>query len=212
MSRAASRAVPTRIQREKTRAILDAALEVFAAEGFGGATLDQIAETAGLSKPNLLYYFASKEDIHQTLLAGLLDTWIAPLRGIDPEGEPIGEITGYIRRKVEMARDYPRESRLFAGEVLRGAPHVGAILAGSLKALVDDKAALIARWVDEGRIAPTDPRHLIFSIWAATQTYADFDAQVTAVLGSDDPARFETAAAFLTDLYTRGLTPSGRAG
>jgi TetR/AcrR family transcriptional regulator len=207
MTRAASRPNPTRIQRAKTQAILDAALEVFSTEGFHGATLDQIAEAAGISKPNLLYYFASKEEVHQTLLTRLLDTWIDPLRRIDPDGDPVGEITAYVRRKVEMARDFPRESRLFAGEVLRGAPHIGAILAGPLKELVDEKAALIGAWADEGRIAATDPHHLIFSIWAATQTYADFDVQVRAVLGRDDPARFSEAAAFLTRLYASALRP-----
>jgi TetR/AcrR family transcriptional regulator len=207
MTRAASRPRPTRIQREKTEAILAAALDVFATHGFRGATLDQIAEAAGLSKPNLLYWFASKEEVHRTLLTRLLDTWLEPLQRIDPDGDPIAEIVGYVRRKLEMARDYPRESRLFAGEILQGAPHIADVLSGELRALVDAKAEVIAAWAAAGRIAPVDPRHLIFSIWAATQHYADFDAQVGAVLGDDDRSRFEAAAAFLTGLYGRALAP-----
>jgi TetR/AcrR family transcriptional regulator len=203
----ASPSNPTRIQRAKTEAILEAALEVFAAEGFRGATLDQIAEAAGLSKPNLLYYFASKEDVHARLLDRLLDTWIAPLRRIDPAGEPATEIGAYIRRKLEMARDFPRESRLFANEVLQGAPRIAATLAGPLKALVDEKARVIEAWSRQGRLAPVDPHHLIFSIWAVTQHYADFDVQVRAVLGRDDPGRFADAERFLTGLYLRGLAP-----
>ena len=182
MTRAASRPRPTRIQREKTEAILAAALDVFSTHGFRGATLDQIADAAGLSKPNLLYWFASKEEVHRMLLTRLLDTWLEPLQHLDPDGDPVAEIVGYVRRKLEMARDYPRESRLFAGEILQGAPHVGDMLGGELRALVDAKAAVIAAWAEAGRIAPVDPRHLIFSIWAATQHYADFDAQVRAVL------------------------------
>ena len=119
MTRAASRQNPTRIQREKTEAILAAALDVFSTHGFRGATLDQIAEAAGISKPNLLYYFASKEAVHRMLLERLLDTWLAPLEQLDPAGDPVSEISAYIRRKLEMARDYPRESRLFADEILR---------------------------------------------------------------------------------------------
>ena len=207
MSRAASRRNPTRIQREKTDAILEAALEVFSTEGFRGATLDQIAERAGLSKPNLLYYFASKDDVHRMLLERLLDTWLDPLRKLDPGGQPVREITAYVRRKMEMARDYPRESRLFAGEVLRGAPQLHDMLGGPLKTLVDDKARVIRGWSAAGLIAPVDPHHLIFSIWAATQHYADFDTQVVAVLGTDDPARFEDAITFLTGLYSRALIP-----
>ncbi len=207
MSRAASRRNPTRIQREKTEAILEAALQVFSTEGFHGATLDQIADRAGLSKPNLLYYFASKDEVHRTLLERQLDTWLDPLRQLDPAGPPVREITAYVRRKMEMARDHPRESRLFAGEVLRGAPQLHDMLRGPLKALVDDKARVIRGWSAAGLIAPLDPHHLIFSIWAATQHYADFDTQVRAVLGTDDPARFEDAIGFLTELYSRALRP-----
>jgi TetR/AcrR family transcriptional regulator len=197
----------TRIQRRNSEAILAAALEVFAAHGFRGATLDQIAEVAGLSKPNLLYYFPSKEAIHLELLGGLLDTWLAPLRAVDPGGDPVGEILTYVRRKLDMSRRMPRESRLFANEVLQGAPRIGAALTGTLKALVDDKAAVIAGWAAAGRIAPVDPHHLIFSIWALTQHYADFDVQVRAVLGDGhDP--FPEAEAFLTGLYTRLLSPA----
>jgi len=206
MSRAAARQT-TRIQRQKTDAILAAALEVFSTQGFRGATLDQIAEAAGLSKPNLLYYFASKEDVHRMLLERLLDTWLAPLRRLDPAGDPATEITAYIRRKLEMARDYPRESRLFAGEILQGAPHIADVLSGPLKDLVDAKARVIAAWAAAGRIAPVDPHHLIVSIWAVTQHYADFDAQLDAVLGPDHTARFRDAEAFLTGLYVRALAP-----
>jgi len=208
--RAASRPRPTRIQRQKSEAILDAALDVFATHGFRGATLDQIAEAAGLSKPNLLYYFASKEDVHRTLLEHLLDTWFEPLRRLDPDGDPTAEITAYIRRKLEMARDFPRESRLFAGEILQGAPHIADVLAGPLRDLVDAKARVIAAGADAGRIAPVDPHHLIVSIWAVTQHYADFDVQLDAVLGPDQTTRFAEAERFLTGLFARGLAPTGK--
>jgi TetR/AcrR family transcriptional regulator len=207
MTRAASRKNPTRIQRAKTEAILAAALDVFATEGFRGATLDQIAEMAGISKPNLLYYFASKEEVHQTLLARLLDTWLEPLRRLDPSGDPQAEISAYVRRKLKMSRDFPRESRLFAGEILQGAPRIEAMIRGPLRELVDDKARVIRGWAREGLIAPVDPWHLIFSIWAVTQHYADFDVQIRAVLGSDDEGRFADAERFLTHLFARALAP-----
>jgi TetR/AcrR family transcriptional regulator len=198
---------PTRIQKKNRKAILDAALDVFSAKGFRGATVDEIAATAGLSKPNLLYYFTSKDAIHSALLEGLLDHWLAPLRTLDPDGEPIEEILAYMHRKLEMSRTHPRESRLFANEIVQGAPRIGATLSGDLKALVDAKAALIRDWVAEGRLAPVNPHHLIFSIWSLTQHYADFDVQVRAIMGREDP--FETAAPFLDTLYRRLLTPGG---
>lgn len=196
----------TRIQRRNSEAILEAALDVFSAQGFRGATLDQIAQAAGLSKPNLLYYFPSKEAIHIELLNGLLDVWLAPLRALDPAGDPRDEIIGYMRRKLEMSREMPRESRLFANEMLQGAPHMGATLSTELRTLVDDKAGVIRGWSEAGRIAAVDPYHLIFSIWALTQHYADFDVQVRAVLGPGrDP--LDEAGRFLDTLFERLLAP-----
>ena len=201
----------TRIQREKRDLILEAALDMFSTHGFRGSTIDQIAEAAGMSKPNLLYYFRSKEDIHVTLMQRLLDTWLAPLRELDDVGDPMSELSSYIRRKLEMARDYPRESRLFANEILQGAPRIMPMLEGELKSLVDQKAAVIKGWMRAGKIVPIDPYHLIFSIWATTQHYADFDVQVRAVLGPDrgGDIRFEDAARFLEQLFIEGLRPKG---
>jgi TetR/AcrR family transcriptional regulator len=201
----------TRIQTEKRELILEAALEMFSAHGFRGSTIDQIAEAAGMSKPNLLYYFRRKEDIHEALIQRLLKTWLQPLRELDEAGDPITELRSYIRRKLEMARDYPRESRLFANEILQGAPRIMPLLEGELKTLVEEKAEIISNWMRAGRIATTDPRHLIFSIWATTQHYADFDVQVRAVLGSghDSDGRFEDALHFLEQLYIGGLRPQG---
>jgi TetR/AcrR family transcriptional regulator len=199
----------TRIQREKQDIILEAALDVFSVHGFRGATIDQIAEAAGMSKPNLLYYFPRKEEIHKRLIAEMLDVWLAPLREFSADGDPVPEIRSYIRRKLEMSRDFPRQSRLFANEMLQGAPRTFDMLAGDLKQLVDDKAKILETWMDQGKINRTDPYHLIFSIWATTQHYADFDVQVRAVLGAErgGDGRFEDAARYLEGLFMHGLLP-----
>ncbi|RLK10298.1 TetR family transcriptional regulator C-terminal domain-containing protein [Ruegeria conchae] len=196
---------PTRIQQKNRAAILDAALNVFSAHGYRGATVDQIATEAGLSKPNLLYYFPSKEAIHTALLTGLLEVWLAPLHELDENGEPLEEILSYVRRKLEMSRDLPRESRLFANELVQGAPRIHDALSSDLKKLVDEKTAILTRWMDQGKIARLHPYHLIFSIWALTQHYADFDVQVRAILGDEDP--FEGAETFVDTLYRKLLTP-----
>lgn len=207
--RAAKTLRRTRIQEEKEEQILEAALDVFSVSGFRGSTIDQIAEVAGMSKPNLLYYFRTKEAMHRALIDRVLFNWLEPLRAFDAEGNPESEIRGYIRRKLEMARDFPRESRLFANEMLQGAPHVLDMLKGPLKELVDEKAAVIRTWIKSGKIVYCDPYHLIFSIWSTTQHYADFDVQVRAVLGEErsGDGRFEDAARFLEQLFINGLLP-----
>ncbi|AXI48110.1 TetR family transcriptional regulator [Sulfitobacter sp. SK012] len=197
---------PSRIQKRNRLLILDAALEVFSAHGFRGATLDMISAQAGLSKPNLLYYFDSKEDIHVTLLSQLMETWLDPLVELHPDGDPIEEILSYVQRKLDMARDLPRESRLFAGEILQGAPRMLPHLQADLKPLFDAKCAVIQDWIDAGRLAPLDPAHLIFSIWATTQHYADFGAQVAVLLTPEDP--HARASAHLRSLFLHQLAPT----
>lgn len=197
----------TRIQREKREVILDAALQVFSENGFRGATLDQIAVVAGLSKPNMLYYFKGKEDIYHTLLNRLLDTWLEPLERMDPEGDPHKQIMQYICAKLEFSRKFPRESRLFAIEILNGAPRMQEELSGPLKTLVESRVEMLQEWMDEGRLTRIDPYHLLFSIWATTQHYADFAVQIRTMLGDKDPDPITTGSKFLEDLFFKGLEP-----
>lgn len=196
----------SRIQQRNRSLILDAALEVFSQHGYRGTTLDQIAERAGLSKPNILYYFEGKEEIHVTLLNQLMETWLDPLVTLDPEGDPLSEILNYVQRKLDMAHELPRQSRLFAGEILQGAPRMAPHLEAGLKPLFDEKCALIQAWMDAGHLRPVDPRHLIFSIWATTQHYADFAAQVDVLL-QDEAQPQQGAEDYLVTLFSRLLKP-----
>ncbi|MGB7243655.1 MAG: TetR family transcriptional regulator C-terminal domain-containing protein [Sulfitobacter sp.] len=197
---------PSRIQQRNRTRILDAALNVFSQHGYRGATLDQIATEAGISKPNILYYFDGKEEIHVTLLNRLMETWLDPLVELDEQGDPLTEILAYVHRKLDMAMDLPKESRLFAGEILQGAPRMLPHLHADLRPLFVDKCAVIQGWMDHGHIARVDPRHLIFSIWSTTQHYADFAAQVD-VLIADKDRDIDGAHTFLTTLFTRLLSP-----
>lgn len=195
----------TRIQKKNQAAIMDAGLAVFSQFGFRGSTLDQVAEAAGLSKPNLLYYFRSKDAIYTALLAKLLENWLEPLHEVNASGDPVEELLGYAKRKLDMSQHYPRESRLFANEIIQGAPRIGDVLQGELRELVDEISKIINGWAAAGHIKPVDPRHLIFSIWALTQHYADFDVQVRAILGDVDP--FDGAEAHLEAMLRGLLTP-----
>ena len=197
----------TRIQEANRGIILDAALEIFSTYGFRGTTIDQIAAKADMSKPNLLYYFKRKDDIYAAVLEMTLVEWLEPMKAINADGDPIEELRRYITLKLEMSAKKPAASRFFANEILHGAPHVHGFLKTGLKNLVDEKAAVIRTWVSAGRLAPIDPHHLFFMIWATTQHYADFDVQVRAILGPqvDRPGFFEQTAQAVLSILLNGV-------
>lgn len=197
----------TRIQAVNSERILDAALEVFSAYGFRGATIDQIADKAGMSKPNLHYYFRRKKDLYVAVLSRTLEMWLRPLEGLAADGDPEAEIRRYVEAKIDMSRRDPGASRLFASEMLQGAPMLKPLLETRVRALVDEKAAVFRRWTEARRIAPIDPHHLIFMIWAMTQHYADFAVQIQAIEGRDrlDDAFFEDAKRNVYALLRDGL-------
>ncbi|WP_318366121.1 HTH-type transcriptional regulator RutR [Enterobacter sp.] len=169
---------------EKRAAILTAALSLFSQFGIHGTRIEQVAEQAGVSKTNLLYYYPSKEALYIAVLRQILDIWLAPLKAFREDFTPLVAIKEYIRLKLTVSRDHPQASRLFCLEMLQGAPLLKAELTGDLKTLVDEKSAIIAGWVASGKLADVDPHHLIFMIWASTQHYADFATQVEAVTGA----------------------------
>lgn len=173
----------TRAVNAKKEAILSAALTNFSRFGIHGTRLEQVADLAGVSKTNLLYYYPSKETLYVAVMRNILDIWLAPLRAFREDFAPLVAIREYIRLKLEVSRDHPEASRLFCLEMLQGAPLLMEELTGDLKALMAEKSAIITGWVEGGRLAAIDPQHLIFMIWAATQHYADFATQIEAVTG-----------------------------
>ncbi len=190
-------------------AILKGALAVFARLGLEGASVEAIARAAGVSKANLLYYYPSKDALYVAVLEQGLSRWLAPLARFTEADDPADAITALIGAKLAMSRDHPEISRLFALEMLRGAPLLKPVLAGPLKAVFDAKVAVVRAWIAAGRLAPVDPPHLIFAIWALTQHYADFAVQVRVLSGkslSDNDFMGETQAA-VTALVLDGIRP-----
>ncbi|WP_454714482.1 HTH-type transcriptional regulator RutR [Caulobacter segnis] len=190
-------------------AILKAALAVFARQGLDGASVEAIAQAAGISKANLLYYHPSKEALYVAVLEQGLSLWLAPLSRFTAEEDPADAIAALIGAKLILSRDHPEVSRLFALEMLRGAPLLKPVLSGPLKAVFDAKCAVVQSWIDAGKLFRVDPPHLIFSIWALTQHYADFAVQVRALAGKSlsDKAFMDETQAALTALVLDGVRP-----
>lgn len=199
----------TRIQVENRERVLDAALQVFSAHGFRGSTVEQIASSAGMSKANVLYYFRRKQDIYVAVLETTLALWLDPLETLNPNGDPLEELWRYAKAKLQMSRNSPSASKLFANEILSGAPMIGSYLENELHDLVQKKCAIIQRWIDDGALVPINPLHLIFFIWSTTQHYADFMPQISALHNDTEDKLFNDAETTLKQLLINGLKPNG---
>ena len=200
--------------RESQRAhIIACAERVFADHGFAGATMSRIAEAASLPKANLHYYFGTKLLLYRAVLENILTLWLDDMDPIVPDNDPAAALAAYIAAKMAHSRNRPHASKVFAAELLHGAPELRAYLGLDLRRKVAEKSAVIEAWIARGLIAPIDPKHLFFTLWAMTQTYADFDAQIAAVLGIDKlgAGDYATGAATITRLVLRGLgiAPAG---
>jgi TetR/AcrR family transcriptional regulator len=204
--RPASRRPPGSKRLANEARILKAAEEVFATAGFAGARTAAIAQRAGVPKANLHYYFGTKEALYRRLLETILEVWLGMGDSIRPEADPAQAFAAYIAAKVEHSRRRPYASKVFANELLHGAPQLRAYFRHALRRWVAAKAKVIEGWVAAGRMAPIETRHLFFVIWAMTQTYADFDVQVAAVLGRKRLAArdYQAATALITRLVLRG--------
>ena len=187
--------------------ILRESEKVFADFGFEGASMTQIATAAGLPKANVHYYFGTKEALYRAVLENILALWLNDASvWIAPHLHPADGLAGYIRAKMADTRAHPGASRIFAGELLRGAPRITHYLGLELRRKVEELGIVIRGWIAAGYMDPIDPAHLLFNIWAMTQTYADFEVQIRAVLGKIalDDDDFATAIETVTTLVLKG--------
>ncbi|PLL13397.1 TetR family transcriptional regulator [Tabrizicola sp. TH137] len=188
----------TDIRQQNERLILDAAEKVFAEAGFGGATMQLIADMAGLPKANLHYYFPTKEDLYRRVVQNIFEIWLDAASSFDGAAGPVEGIGAYIEAKMDISRRHPHGSKVWAAEVMHGAPVIQDYLETTLRDWTEGRIAVIRRWIDEGKMAPIDPRHLLYMLWATTQHYADFGHQIETL----------NAGAALSDRQWREATES----
>ena len=197
----------TDIRRENERAILEAAEKVFAEAGFGGATMQLIADMAGLPKANLHYDFATKEDLYRRVVQQIFEVWLDAASSFDDAPGPVEGIGAYIDAKMDISRTHPHGSKVWASEVMHGAPVIQDYLETTLRAWTEGRIAVIRRWIDEGKMAPVNPRHLLYMLWATTQHYADFGHQIQTLNGGKPltDKQWNEAKASVKDMVLRGI-------
>ncbi|MBF9002624.1 MULTISPECIES: TetR/AcrR family transcriptional regulator [Vibrio] len=197
---------PGDIRRRNEQIILAAAADEFVKHGYKGTSLQSIADRVNLPKANILYYFKSKTGLYKALLKDILNLWN---EGFDDAaiGEPPAQVLRrYIEAKMRYSRTHPQESKIFAQEIIQGAPIIHDVIEQPVIEWTTTKASLIQHWVDEGLIKPVKPFYLLFLIWGATQFYADFDMEVLLING--DPLtdeQFDEAQEFVVSMVLRGL-------
>ena len=196
-----ARRLPSRNQVES--AILGEAVRLFAECGFEGTSIAAVAERAGMSKQNLMYYFPSKQALYQRVLDTVLDDWLARMASLaDARKDPGEVLRAYIRAKLRFSREQPLASRVYALEVIGGAALYGEQIRRRVVPLLRADIAVFEHWIAEGQIAPVNATHLLFAIWAMTQSYADAAAQMALVLGRDALVEkdFEAAEKLITTM------------
>jgi TetR/AcrR family transcriptional regulator len=172
------------IREENEALILDAAEKVFSEAGFGGATMQLIADMAGLPKANLHYYFPTKEALYRRVVENIFNIWLTAADSFETASGPAEGIGNYIDAKLEISRRHPAGSKVWATEVMHRAPVIQDYLETTLVEWTDSRIAVINRWIKDGLMDPIDPRHLLYMIWATTQHYADFGHQIETLNGS----------------------------
>ena len=197
----------TDIRRENERAILEAAEKVFAEAGFGGATMQLIADMAGLPKANLHYYFATKEDLYRRVVQQIFEIWLDAAACFDDAPGPVEGIGAYVDAKMDISRTHPHGSKVWASEVMHGAPVIQDYLETTLRDWAEGRIAVIQKWIDEGKMKPVNPRHLLYLLWATTQHYADFGHQIQTLNGGKPLTenQWREAKASVKEMVLRGI-------
>ncbi|WP_372874740.1 TetR family transcriptional regulator C-terminal domain-containing protein [Pseudomonas sp.] len=200
-----------RIRQKNEEAILAAAEEEFARHGFKGTSMNTIAQTVGLPKANLHYYFNNKLGLYLAVLGDILELWDSTFNTLSVDDDPAEALARYIRAKLEFSRRYPKASRIFAMEVISGGECLSAFFNQDYQSWFRGRAAVFEAWIAAGKMDPVDPVHLIFLLWGSTQHYADFASQICRVTGRTrlTKADFQEAGDNLVRIILKGcgLTP-----
>ncbi|WP_086933562.1 TetR/AcrR family transcriptional regulator [Agarilytica rhodophyticola] len=196
-----------KIRDKNLEKILRAAKEEFVLKGFSGASIQAIADRAGIPKANVHYYFRRKTNLYVAVLDGILQLWNDHLDDIKVDDDPAEVLDRFIRKKVELSYSHPRSSKLFAMEIITGAPHLGEYMRNDMRPWVKDKIQVIQTWISQGKMKPVDPMHLIFLIWSSTQHYADFKTQVLTIMEREEyeEKMIDEVGGFLSKMILSGV-------
>jgi TetR/AcrR family transcriptional regulator len=195
------------IRTRNSLQILDAAQAEFVLHGFKGTSMQSIADRAELPKANIHYYFKNKANLYQAVLEEIMFAWNVVLEDMNEESDPADVLSKFIHTKMQLSYSNPNGSKIFAMEIIQGAPHLIEHIRTDMRTWFKEKAQVIQSWIDQGKMRDVNPMHLIFMIWSTTQHYADFNTQILEVMNRReyDDDEIASITEFLTGMILRGL-------
>jgi TetR/AcrR family fatty acid metabolism transcriptional regulator len=194
---------------EKRRTILDAAVRVFARQGFHTCRVSDIADEAGVAYGLVYHYFSSKEEILDTLFLDRWDVMLAAIAEADaadlPPREKLRLVAGFI---VDSYRHDPEVMKVIIVEVTRAANTFGRTHLVKITDAYAQIAAIVASAQRSGEF-----RSEITPEFAAQAFYGSIEQVLTGWIFADravSDAEFERAKAMIVDTICDGLRASGR--
>lgn len=196
----------TRIRQKNQDLIIEVASEQFATQGYAATKMIDIAKAADIPKANVFYYFSSKDKLYYAVLQTVTQPLLEASRPIEELSDPVEALSQYIEAKLRISRDHPHASKVFANEVMSGAKALPKDIGDELFKQAQMMMDKFSTWSQLGFMDDVPPQHLMFTIWAATQTYADFGWQICNVMQKEqlDNEDYRLAAEFLTQLVIKG--------
>jgi len=171
------------IRARRTAAILDAAEIEFSQKGYTGTSIQSIADRAGLTKWQIIYFFKKKENLYIDIMNRIFSEW-GLLHLQTQEGNPRDVISNYIENLFVLTKKKPHRTRLIINEMLRGAPVAIPLLheRGSDK-LMNQTRKKFDNWIKENKAKPIDPLQYLFLIWGSHHFFAAFEPEVAFFMG-----------------------------
>jgi AcrR family transcriptional regulator len=189
---------------DKRRLILDAAVRVFARQGFHACRVSDIADEAGVAYGLVYHYFASKDEVLDTLFIERWEVMLELIRAVDAEPIPVREKLGAIAAFIiDSYRHDPDLMKVIIVEVTRAANSFGDTHIGTIREAYELIAAIVEQAQREGRFKPEIEAH-----FAAMAFYGVIEQLLTGWIfdlrpqGEED---FEQAKRLVIEMVCGGL-------
>ena len=189
--------------QDKRRQILDAAVRVFARQGFHACRVSDIADEAGVAYGLVYHYFSSKDEVLDTLFLERWNVLLEVIREADatdgPAREKLDRIAGFI---VDSYRHDPDLMKVIIVEVTRAANSFGRTHLAKIREAYALIAAIVAKAQERGEF-----RADITPQFAALGFYGAIEQVLTGWILGFVPEEFEQARAFVVQTVCEGLDP-----